>query len=220
MKKIWILWGLWPNTTAEFYLTINAKLSEIKRPEIVIWNAPLDRHKEEKYIKGLWCHEYYNDILSLGVKILNDAQVDFICIPCNTVHEFHKKLQMVSRVPILHIVEEVVRYLNQRNMTRVLLLWTSQLIQQKLYQQFWETYSIEFVVPNQDEQKIIDTTIIEILNFPDRKKEFEKKIFQVIQSYWEIPIVLGCTDLQGMFTNKICFDSIEILQESVIRKAH
>ncbi len=219
MKKIWILWGLWPQTTAEFYLALIKALGNIQRPEIVIWNAPLEIEKEKKYIQGLWCREYYWDVLSLGVKSLNDAWVDFICIPCNTVHEFHEKLQSISSVPILHIVEEMIKHLKEKNIEKVLLLWTSQLIQKRLYQQFWENAHIEFIIPNEGEQKVIDTAIIEILSFPERKKEHEKKIFHIVQNYASLPVVLGCTDLQGMFSNKICFDSIQVLRESIAKES-
>lgn len=216
MKKIWILWGLWPLTTAEFYLALIKSLGCIKRPEIIIWSAPLEIEKEKKYIQGLWCREYYWDVLRLGVKTLNDAQVDFICIPCNTVHEFHEKLQSISCVPILHIVEEMIKHLKEKNIEKVLLLWTSQLIQQRLYQQFWEDTGIEFIVPQENEQRIIDEAIIKILNFPNRKKEQEERIIDAIRNYNNLPIVLGCTDLQGMFANKVCFDSIQVLGEKVI----
>ena len=111
-------------------------------------------------------------------KRLQEWGCDFIAIPCNTAHYFYDSIADNVSIPVLNIVEETAKFLNDEGIKRVGLL------------------GIECIVPNPDDQK----TVMHIIY--DQIKEGRpadiQAFYGVVNNLKESgaqALILGCTEL-------------------------
>ncbi len=81
MKKVGILGGLGPETTAKFYLDLIRLATRAKRPDVGIESLPLDLRKESEYIASGLHRRHYLRLLRQGACRLARRESDFIVIP-------------------------------------------------------------------------------------------------------------------------------------------
>lgn len=201
MNVVGIIGGLGPETTAKFYLKVLAEAKAINpshRPPMIIWNVPIDLATEESFIKG-------NDESIAYIQLLVDAAVrleksgaDYLVIPCNTVHIFLEEIREAVKIPVLSIVEETKKFLEENNITKVGLLATSTTINHKLYNNILEKEGIQVELPSLNEQNELNQSIARLVN--DEYSELDRKIIQdIIISLSNKGVqttLLACTDFQ------------------------
>ena len=194
-KIIGVLGGLGPETTSEFYLDLIKTAQHIRRPAVAIWSLPLNRKKEREYIASGKHSDHYLQELDRGAQRLVRAGVDFIVIPCNTVHEFHPVLTKAVSIPIPNLIDIAAREVKRRNWKRVLLLATSRTLQTKLYQTVLKKSSVRISLPTKADQKRLDVLIQKALSFGTTNDavNFLKALQEKAGTK---NILLGCTDLQ------------------------
>ena len=93
MKKVGIIGGVGPETTAEFYLDVIFSCQEknkTARPNIIISSIPLPYQIEEDLIMRNVGSERYIPYLTAEAQRLEKAGADFIVMPCNSLHIFHR----------------------------------------------------------------------------------------------------------------------------------
>lgn len=137
MRVAGIMGGMGPGTTADFYRDINQLAEEQgreERPEVVIWNVPLNYAVENEMLVHQRGLEKYTPHLVQTARKLEAAGADFIAVPCNTVHELYDEFSSAVDIPVLHIVGETVSFLQQRNLSAVGLLATGQTVGSVMYQ--------------------------------------------------------------------------------------
>ena len=90
-----------------------------------------------------------------SARVLERAGADFIVIPCVTAHHFYDSLQRKVRIPIVHIVRETTRYLQDqfKGIDKVGLLATTGTLQSGLFQNAFADSKIELIVLSPDVQK-------------------------------------------------------------------
>ncbi|MDO8581830.1 MAG: amino acid racemase [bacterium] len=213
MQTIGVLGGLGPETTATFYLDLVRRATRERRPRVCIWSLPLDVRKESEYIAQGAHRRYYQRLLAHGATALEQAGSSCLVIPCNTVHEFHPALSRITRVPIVNLIDVVVRAVLQRKWHRVLLLATSRTIHTQLYQRALVPHGVDVQIPCVKEQRALDRLIQGLLG--DRRDPEHQAFLRslVLQAGTE-HIVLGCTDLQLLFpiADEV-IDSMSVLAE-------
>lgn len=190
-----VLGGLGPETTSEFYLDLIKTAQRVRRPAIAIWSLPLNRRMEREYIaSGKHTNHYWHE-LDKGAQRLVRAGVDFIIIPCNTVHEFHPSLTKVVSVPIPNLIDVASQEVRRRRWHKVLLLATSRTLQTKLYQTGLKKSGVKISLPTKAEQKKLDSLIQRALSFGtiDGDVKFLDSLRQKAGTQY---VLLGCTDLQ------------------------
>ncbi len=103
-KVVGILGGMGPEATADFFAKVIA-LTPAKRDQdhlrIIINNNPKIPDRTEAILAK---DEALFPILVETAKSLERAGVDFIVIPCNTVHYFYEDLVREVSIPILHMI--------------------------------------------------------------------------------------------------------------------
>lgn len=231
MKVAGIIGGMGPGTTADFYKDINA-LAEAQgreeRPELFIWNVPLNYAVEQELLTKQQGLEKYLPHLVNGAQKLEQAGADFIAVPCNTVHELYDRFSTEVEVPVLHIVSETVSELKRRDIGSIALLATSQTINSKLYQGFLEGADIDCVVPSDVEQKRLDDIVSNLVTAEGAAGglgEERRWLNSLVRDYSsEIGmVVLGCTDFHIMLeepdTNHVV-DSMHVLAEATTQKIY
>jgi len=223
-KTIGVLGGLGPDTTAKFYLRL-IKLSREKNkksyPSIVIHNLPVTFKVEENTaIKGINLHQML-PFLVAGVKQLKLAKVDFIVIPCNTVHVFIDELRKTTQIPIISIIDKTLEHIRKAGIHKVGLLATNKTIKSGMFTSH-NTDQLKIICPNKFEQQIVARTISHILKNKITNKDQTNllKIIQNLKMKSAEAVILGCTDLQLIINAKnspltVC-DTMEILAQATV----
>ncbi len=134
--RIGALVGMGPNSTGPFYDSImNYARSlygarfDIDFPEIVLVSLPTPFYPDRAIDDAAMMAR-----LAEGIAILNQAEVDFIVIPCNVVHQYYAQMQSLTSVPILNMIDLAVTALDAPAAAKVGLIATTPTIQSKLYQ--------------------------------------------------------------------------------------
>ena len=226
MKSLGIIGGLGPETTAEFYLEIVfgcQKANQERRPLIVISSVSLPLEIEKDAIarnKGI---ERFISFLTTEAKRLEKAEVDFIVMPCNSLHVFIEEIRNSVNIPVLSIVEETIKYIKNNKFKKVGLISTSLTVENHVYEELFIKENIDFILPNELQRAEMNKIIHRLVNGIHLNKDRDK-IMSVITKLKESgadAIALACTDLQLLLPsdNEIAvFDTMKILADSTIEK--
>lgn len=226
MKTVGIIGGFGPETTAEFYLGIVFecyKKTRVNRPPILVWSVPLEYKIEEDLITKATGEERYIPYLIDAAKILEKAGADFLVMPCNSLHVFIKEIRSAVIIPVLSIIEETVRFLKEKKISKVGILATSTTINRKLYEGVFKNENIKQFVPDKVDQAKIGKIINNIvLNKHDNKDK--KELLKIIDKFDKDGIkdvILACTDLQLLNPKHIkikVYDTMKILADAAVRE--
>src|SRR3989344_1185150 len=137
MKSVGIIGGLGPETTAEFYLDVVFscyKKNKSARPSVVVASVPLPyRIEEDAILRGEGIESFIPFLIS-EARRLEEAGVDFIVMPCNSLHVFIEQIREAVQIPVLSIVEETVAFLKAQGFKKVGIVSMSVTVKNKLYE--------------------------------------------------------------------------------------
>lgn len=195
--KLGVVGGLGPLASAYFYELIT-KMTDSNNDqghlEIIIHSCPTIPDRT-KYILDKNNPTPVNKLVEV-IADLNVFSVDYIAIPCVTAHYFYEELQLKSKMPIINIIDETLKYLNQNSISRVGILATSGTICSNILQKSLELSAIEYCIPNLNNQEKLMHIIYN--NVKKGEKINEKLFYEVANDLLnqgvEI-IILGCTEL-------------------------
>jgi aspartate racemase len=219
---IGIVGGLGPETSAKFSLDITNRIRKLTgiNPNLIIDNVPMPEEFEEDAILGNKLEKTFH-LLKQSILRLNRLELDFIVIPCNTVHVFFGRLQKASKIPIINIIDETVSAAKKSNFQNIGLLATTGTINSRLYQKAFEGQHIELILPSSAMQRRVSDIILRTLKNSIIKKDtddFHSILNKLFQDGAEA-VILGCTDLQLLISqnNKIkLIDSMKILEDRTV----
>tara|TARA_Y100000310_G_C20679897_1_gene815311 strand:- start:2678 stop:3274 length:597 start_codon:yes stop_codon:yes gene_type:complete len=180
-------------------------------------NVAVPLEVEGNIIRGI-VDEDMKKLLIDSVVRLNDADVDFIVIPCNSVHVFIDELRSISKKPILSIIEETAKICD--GVKKVGLLASSLTINQKLHENELNQKGIDIVIPNKKDQRIIDDTIVKIIHDESnsRDEEIILSIIEQLKREGAEKIILGCTELGSLISGEEMIDTLEVLEDAVVEE--
>lgn len=199
MKRLGILGGLGPESTAYFFnLVIENTPVKIDQDHIpiIIYNNPQipDRNQHILHNKKSPLPE-----LIKGIKFLNEAKVDYIVIPCNTVYYYYSELISQSRVPIINMIDITANYIssNFHDINRVALFATTSLIKTNVYQKIMQKYGIDLELLS---PSVRENLIMKAIYDVKAKQYFKAKnlLFEAIELLKQNDIeilITGCTEL-------------------------
>ncbi len=225
MKSVWIIGGLWPETTAEFYLDIVfwcQKLYQEHRPSIIIGSVPLPYDFENDAIgKNQW-FERILPFLTKEAQRLEKSGADFIVMPCNSLHVFIDEIRKSVQIPVLSIVEETVNFLQENDFQKVGIVSTSATVKNKLYENAFEKAKILYSKPDDFQQERMGKYILHLVNGMQNNRDREGLIEIINDFEWKDvdAVILACTDLQLLIPKHASlkiFDTMKIFAESTIK---
>lgn len=226
MKSVGVIGGLGPETTAEFYLKVIfecQKQNKVARPLIVMNSVPLLFEIERDLIEHNTGKERYIPFLTNEARRLENSGVDFIVMPCNSLHVFIEDIRQAVSIPVLSIVEETIAYLKQNDMDHVGLISTSATIANSVYETKLQQNNIVFTAPN-DLQKAKMDKIIQRLVEGRHLNSDREVIMEVVDDMIKHDvdsIALACTDLQLLLPTSDevhIFDTMNILALATAKK--
>lgn len=219
--RIGILGGMSYESTIKYYDLILQKYFEIYNdynyPEIVIFSLNFQKvidyelgNEKEKYI------EY----LMGGIKSLENAGVNFIVMSANSPHAIYRDLENLSNVPILSIVKVTIEKAKNEKMKTLLLLGIKFTMQSTFYQEYSKKLGIDIITPTEGEQDEIDKIIFDELVIGFYRQESKKRLLQIINKYDVDGVILGCTELPLILSQKDTkirlLDTVELHVEAAL----
>lgn len=225
MKSVGVIGGLGPETTSEFYLEVVfgcQKLDTLQRPSIVIASVPLLFEIERDLIASNKGKERYIPYLVNEAKRLEKSGVDFIVMPCNSLHVFIEEIRDAVSIPVLSIVEETVDYLKARGLKKVGLISTSATIANNVYEKQFKENGIEYVSPNELQKAKMDKIIQRLIEGQQLNSDRDL-ILEIVSELAKKDVdcvALACTDLQLLLpkSEKVpIFDTMKVLANSTIK---
>jgi len=226
MKTIGIIGGLGPETTSEFYLKLIFKSYQIdktQRPPVLMWSIPMEYKIEEDLIQRSTGEERYIPFLIDAAKRLESGGADFIVIPCNSVHIFIEEIRSAVKIPVLSIVEETSKFLQNNNVESVGLLATQTTVKTNLYQLPLEQNGIKVVLPTKENQAEIGALISRLV-LSRNGEEDKQELIKIIEDFKQFnvnTVVLACTDLQLLMLHRPklrIYDTMKIFADATIRE--
>lgn len=223
-KTIGILGGMGPDATALFFqrvIALTPAQCDQEHIPIIINNNPQIPDRTDAILAN---GENPVPALQDAIIILEKASVDFIFIPCNTVHVYYDEMQRCVDVPIVNLIESVVDDILKRfpDINKVGLLSTLGTIKSGLYHKRLLKHDIELVAPNEVQHDNLQGAIQELKKQSKDTSAIQSLANDLVRAGVE-GIILGCTELSLIAKQLILsvpvFDSIEILAEKAVRLA-
>ncbi len=228
MKNIGILGGLGPESTIEYYRTIISLCREKgmghNYPVIIIYSVNFQ--EINNLLKTGNLSEYANRLLE-GIKSLNNAGADFALIAANTPHIVFEEVRTKAPIPMISIVEETAKSVNNLKLKKIGLLGTKYTMEENFYPEVFSQYNIKIATPTKEERDYIQRKIMDELVDGIIKEETRKGFIEIIENLMNQEniegIILGCTEIPLLISKDMVpipvFDTIRIHAEAALNLA-
>lgn len=226
LKKLGVIGGMGPEATSFFYARIIARtkaVSDQEHIDMVILSHATMPDRTHAILTGE--KETFLKAVTKDARDLEKLGVGNIAIPCNTSHYFLREIQAATKVPIINMVEESVRYVIDAhpNVKKIGIMGTDGTIQAGTYHRACERREIAAVVPHQETQRDVMSLIYDDIKggkTGDRSK-FDRA-YEDLMSQGCDAVILACTEI-SVFKEYYpvpanCIDAMDVLvRESILR---
>ena len=157
-KTIGILGGMGPEATVYFFNLIvkgTAAARDQDHIPIIIYSLP---QVPERTAAILGKGENPVPLLREGIRRLAEAGVDFVVIPCITAHAFLPEIKAASRVPILSLLDEALRFAKKiPRLKKAGLLASAGTVRSCLFHKAFGAAGVEIITPTErDQDKVME----------------------------------------------------------------
>lgn len=201
MKTIGIVGGLaWPSTIT-YYEIINEetakRLGGNGRHCAKIVLAQTDFFEVEKnQTEGNW--DRVGELLADSVSRLKAAGADFYIIACNTVHIAMPKVEELTDLPYIHIVDPTAEYLVRSGFKKVGLLGSGYTLEKDYFKgRLKDRYGLEVILPEGEHRENIHRALYDELVKgivrDETKAKFDAAVLDLAGRGAEA-VILGCTE--------------------------
>lgn len=224
MKKIGLVGGISWVSTMDYYKLINEginqKLGGLNFAECIIYSLNFGDVQAVS-----WTNSY--DLLLNACESLKKSGVDCIVLCANTAHLFADKLQEKIQLPIIHIVEETAKVLNEKGIKKAGLLGTKFTMEMDFYSKKLQEFGIDVIIPeSQETRDYIQQTVKEELGVgfinPATKSEYISIANELIKNGAEC-LILGCTEIPMLIGQDdfsfLVFNTAKIHSEAIVAYA-
>ena len=219
MKKLGLVGGMGVESTIPYYHDIvygvQNRVGEKFFPNITIESV------NAFDILGLCSEQKYDELtnyLMQAIKNLTASGADFIALSANTPHIVFDRLQNISTVPLVSIVEATRNEAIRLNKHKLGLLGTIFTMTEDFFKKPFYNSNIEIITPTAEEMEYINLKISSELEFGVIKEEtlqgFQKIIKRMQQEDSIEAVILGCTELPLLLNDEVspipCLDTMKI----------
>ena len=183
MKIAWVIWGLWPETSSKFYVeldTISRSMDDYSQAPFIIYNLPITKELNNKFLLRWEGIEEYLPFMVNAWKALEKAGVDFMLIPCNSVHILIDELREALDTPVISIIEETVEYLKEKKVNNIWVLSSLATAETRMYANLLEKEWFDIFLPTREEQDNINSLILKLVVW-NYTEEDSKILYDVIE---------------------------------------
>ncbi|HEX4636276.1 MAG TPA: aspartate/glutamate racemase family protein [Rhizomicrobium sp.] len=200
MKTIGVLGGMSNQATAEYYRLINdavnARLGGWNTAEMII--ASVNFGNIERFVRtGAW--EEAGSYLADKAQALERAGADLLICVSNTLHRVADQFTAGLTIPFLHIADPTGDAIRAAGLGRVGLLGTKPVMSAPYLRDYYARhFGIEILVPQGDEQTLVDRIIFDELVRRDLRPQSKAAYLEVIDRLRDRGaqgVILGCTEI-------------------------
>lgn len=199
MKKIGLIGGLSPESTAHYYEIIcrefNRNFGRLNFPEMTIESLNLQTLVERFEIND-W--DGVARILLYALDRLKRAGAEFAAILANTPHNAYELIRDESPLPIVTIMDATAAALVTDSRKRVGLLGTRPTMEYGFFQKHFQARGMDTLVPGEADRRELDRIIWEELSHgvtkPD-SRALARSMLDRLKKEGAEATVLGCTEL-------------------------
>lgn len=213
MKKIGIIGGLGPESTAAYYEYITQEYYRIygdyAYPEIIIYSMNF----KEIIDVGYEAPEQIKN----AIESLYKAGADFVVAACNSIHIVYDEVSENISIPWFSIIDAASEEIKENNITKVGVLGTIFTMSKGFYTKGLARHQIESVVPSDEDQKIVSNIIFKELitnTVTEESRQIVLKIIDKLIAQGAQAIVLGCTELPFLIKDEDV--DVKIINTTVI----
>ncbi len=227
MKKLGLVGGMGPESTIPYYHDIvygvHEKLGGDVFPELTIESVNifkmLEYFKQEDY-DGL------TGYLMNAANHLIQGGADLVALSANTPHIVFDRLQELSAVPLVSIIEATRDEAVRIGYQKIGLLGTIFTMKGDFFRKPFEESGIEIITPTDEEMAYLNQKIISELELgivkEDTLKDFQKVICRMQEENGIEAIILGCTELPLLLSDETspvpCLDTMKIHIQTLVEK--
>lgn len=229
IKKIGVLGGMGPAASARFYQMLIDKsqndynaVQDEDFPEIFLHSIALDEFGEKAEV----LNESIKNQLLDGLLVLESTGVNFIVIPCNTVHFYYELLQKSVNVPMTSIIEATIAQVKSSGLNKIGLVCSEGTNKTGLYSKAFVAEGITCISPDEVQQKILNSIILNVMSGKQTAHD-QEEIYSICDNYLKQgcqAIVIGCTELPLAIRDHKegykFFDTLEILANDALKNAY
>jgi aspartate racemase len=208
MKKIGILGGMSPESTALYYehitRTYTAQHGDYGYPEVLIYSVNFQRFVDWQR-NGQW-HEAAAE-MAMALERLRLAGADFGIIATNTMHYVFDEVQQAVGMPLLSIVDATVEAIVDAGLRSVGLLGTMFTMRERFFLDGLERAGISPLVPGLSDQAQMHEVIFQELCRGEVRPESQRLFLRIVEGLRQRGaqgIVLGCTEIPLLLKPEDC----------------
>lgn len=203
MKTLGILGGMGPEATHFFYKKIvegtPASCDQEHIPTLIFSNTQIPDRSAK--IESQDFDEIHACMIN-SARILEAGGAEILMIPCNTAHYFFDVIKNNISIPIINMIEETANHINaSKQASKVGILGTNATVRTGLYQKAFSQYDIDIIVPNEEDQDIVMSSILQV-KAGNSSSEVTDTLLPVKARMRERGVqrfVLGCTEIPLLF---------------------
>jgi aspartate racemase len=198
-KRIGILGGMSPESTAEYYeyitRTYTERFGDYGYPEIIIYSVSFQPYVD-------WPNDGRWDLVARGLseaaQRLEAAGADFIIIATNTMHLVFDQVQASVNAPLLSLLDAVGEAILARGKKTVGLLGTKFTMEKTFYQDALARKGITVLTPDAGDREYVNSVIYNELvagQICDSSRAGFVAIIEKLAARGAEGVILGCTEI-------------------------
>lgn len=224
-KGLGVIGGMGPKATSVFFDSIVENTDASKDQDhinMVILNHATLPDRTDAILNGT--DNLFLDSIRNDIELLEKAGVSNIAIPCNTSHYFYDKIQEMTDIHIINMVEETIKEIYEKygGKAKIGIMATNGTIKSDVYKKVCQQYGLQIYYPD----TIIQEQVMDIIynkvksDIEVDSKEIEDIVFDFIFKQECSCVILACTELSCIKLNndvaKYCVDAMKVLVKKSI----
>jgi len=192
-------------------------------PEVCLHNHPLGEYTRHLRVQA-WGG--VADLMISSAHKLEAMGAELLICPDNTLHHAWQQAADASRVPWLHIAEEVAAEARRQGLSSLGVLGTRNLMLGPVYRTVLEAAGLGCEIPPPEDRDLLDHVIFDQLVYGEFHDEARRYVVAMIRRLAERGcdgVVLGCSEipllLQASDSPLPALDSTRILARAALRRA-
>lgn len=205
MKTIGIVGGMGPESTVDYYRGIidafKKENSGFSYPEIIMYSVNLSEllmmmeHKE-------WTR--LTEWLLKKIEALRRAGAAFAAIGANTPHIVFDDVDAQSSLPVISIIEETCRAVDNRGLKKPLLLGTKFTMESDFFQKPFQDRGISIIIPDYEDREYVHLKLMSEIELGIIQDSTRNGLLAIIKKMIDNAdvdsVILGCTELPLILT--------------------
>lgn len=228
MKKIGLIGGTGPESTAMYYKELNTRTDNRtggkKMPDIAIESVDFRRAWEYVTTED---YEALSDYLAEKANALYNGGSEVIALTAGTMHIVYDEISSKTPAKLISIPKAVADEVVRRGIKKAGLLGTIFTMEKDYMKKDLIDAGVEVFVPEKEERELVAKRILEELEVGIVKEETLKEFCKIISDMRERDgieaVILGCTELPLILNNDNCplpvLDSVDIHIEKLLEFA-